>query len=82
MGGFGGLDTQLVRMRLSPGELVKVSGGANSGGDGTVLHNHLVVRPPAVIADTVAEKMSREARAAIVASAVHRGSRRGARAAE
>lgn len=79
--GYGGLDSQLVQMRLSPGEIVKVSNGANSGGEGIVLHNNLVVRS-LVFADEQAAKMSREAKAGIVASAVSRGSRRGGRPAE
>src|SRR6185295_17527165 len=56
VGGFGGLDTKLVRMKLSPGELVKVSNGANSrgrGDEGGGFHGTLIVRPPAVISDDV-----------------------------
>jgi small-conductance mechanosensitive channel len=41
---------------------------------------HLTVRPPAVIADDVAAKASPEAKAALVASAIRRPGRRGARA--
>lgn len=81
VGGFGGLDSQMVRMKLSPGELVRVTNGANSGGgaDGPV-NVALTIRPPAVIADDVMAKSSRDARAAVVATALHRGGRRGARA--
>jgi hypothetical protein len=78
VGGFGGLDSQLVSMKLSPGELVRVSNGANSGGDGDV-HVALTVRPPAVIADEVMARSSPDARAAIVASALRRSGRRGMR---
>jgi hypothetical protein len=78
VGGFGGLDSQLVSMKLSPGELVRVSNGANSGGEGDV-HVALTVRPPAVIADEVMARSSPDARAAIVASALRRSGRRGMR---
>jgi lambda family phage tail tape measure protein len=78
VGGFGGLDSQLVSMKLSPGELVRVSNGANSGGEGDV-HVALTVRPPAVIADEVMARSSPDARAAIVSSALRRSGRRGMR---
>lgn len=82
VGGFGGLDSKLVALRVSPGELVKVTDGANSrgGGRGDV-HVSLVTRP-VVVAEEMAARMSREAKAGLVASALHRGSRRGARAVE
>lgn len=81
--GVGGLDSQYVRMKLSPGELVRVTDGANQGrrggGDGG-FHGTLVVRPPAVVASEVAAKMDRNARASIVASATARPGRRARRA--
>ena len=82
VGGFGGLDSQFVAMKLSPGELVRVTDGAGSqrGDDGVKLA--VTVRPPAVIADEVMAKASREARAAVVATALHRSGRRGGRARE
>jgi hypothetical protein len=79
VGGFGGLDSQLVTMKLSPGELVRVSNGANSGGGQGDVHVALTVRPPAVIADEVMARSSPEARAAIVGSALRRSGRRGSR---
>jgi hypothetical protein len=80
VGGFGGLDSQLVTMRLSPGELVRVSNGANSGGGTGDVQVALTVRPPAVIADEVMARSSPDARAAIVSSAIRRAGRRGMRA--
>jgi hypothetical protein len=80
VGGFGGLDSQLVTMRLSPGEMVRVTDGANSSGGGGDVHVALTVRPPAVIADDVMAKSSPEARAAVVASALRQSGRRGMRA--
>jgi hypothetical protein len=80
VGGFGGLDSQLVTMKLSPGELVRVSNGANSGGAGGDVQVALTVRPPAVIADEVLARSSPAARAAIVSSAIRRSGRRGMRA--
>jgi len=80
VGGFGGLDSQLVTMRLSPGEMVRVTNGANSGGGTGDVHVALSVRPPAVIADEVMAKSSPEARAAVVATALSRSGRRGMRA--
>ncbi|MCE9635812.1 MAG: hypothetical protein K8T90_08915 [Planctomycetes bacterium] len=79
VGGFGGLDSQLVSMKLSPGELVRVTNGANSGGGQGDVHVALTVRPPAVIADEVMARSSPEARAAIVGSALRRSGRRGMR---
>ena len=79
VGGFGGLDSQLVTMKLSPGELVRVSNGANQGGGNGDVHVALTVRPPAVIADEVMARSSPDARAAIVASALRRSGRRGMR---
>ena len=32
VGGVGGLDSQLVAMKVSPGELIRVTDGANSSG--------------------------------------------------
>lgn len=82
VGGFGGLDSQTVRMKLSPGELVRVSDGANRGrGDGGGFHGTLVVRPPAVVANEVAARMDPRAKASIVASATARPGRRADRAA-
>ena len=79
--GYGGLDSKLVALRVSPGELVKVSNGANArGGDGD-LYASVVVRNH-ILADDMARKTSREAKAEIVGTALHRGSRRGARAPE
>jgi hypothetical protein len=80
VGGFGGLDSQLVTMRLSPGEMVRVTDGANSGGGSGDVHVALTVRPPAVIADEVMAKSSPDARAAVVASALRQSGRRGMRA--
>src|SRR5262245_13254291 len=80
VGGFGGLDSQLVTMKLSPGELVRVSNGANSGGATGDVQVALTVRPPAVIADEVMARSSPEARAAIVSSTLRRAGRRGMRA--
>src|SRR5439155_17998434 len=80
VGGFGGLDSQLVTMRLSPGEMVRVTNGANGGGGTGDVHVALSVRPPAVIADEVMAKSSPEARAAVVGSALSRSGRRGMRA--
>jgi len=81
VGGIGGLDSQLVQMRLSPGEMVRVTDGANSrGGDGGPVYVDLSVRPPAVIADDVLARSSPEAKASVVSSAVRRGGRRGERA--
>ncbi|MCG3133028.1 MAG: hypothetical protein HMLKMBBP_00114 [Planctomycetes bacterium] len=65
-------------MKLSPGELVRVTNGANADGEGDV-HVALTVRPPAVIADEVMARSSPEARAAIVGSALRRSGRRGMR---
>lgn len=79
VGGFGGLDSQLVTMRVSPGEVIRVTDGANSRGEGDV-HVALTVRPPAVIADEVMARSSPDARAAIVGSALRRPGRRGMRA--
>ena len=79
VGGFGGLDSQLVTMKVSPGELIRVTDGANSRGEGDV-HVALTVRPPAVIADEVMARSSPDARAAIVGTALQRPGRRGARA--
>jgi hypothetical protein len=67
-------------MRLSPGEMVRVTDGANSGGSSSDVHVALTVRPPAVIADDVMAKSSPEARAAVVASALRQSGRRGMRA--
>lgn len=80
--GTGGLDSQYVRMRLSPGELVRVTDGAAGGrrGDGG-FHGTLVVRPPAVVANEVAARMDPSAKAGIVASATARPGRRAERAA-
>ncbi len=77
--GFGGLDSQLVTMKVSPGEVIRVTDGANSRGEGDI-NVALTVRPPAVIADDVMAKSSPDARAAIVGSALSRPGRRGARA--
>lgn len=79
VGGMGGLDSQLVMLRASPGELVRVTNGANSGTGGEPLHATLVVRPPAVIADEVMAKASPAAKAALVYSSLQRGGRRGSR---
>jgi hypothetical protein len=78
--GFGGLDSQLVSMKLSPGELVRVTNGANAGGGDGPVQVALTVRPPAVIADDVLARSSPEARAAVVGSALRRSGRRGMRA--
>jgi hypothetical protein len=84
VGGLGGLDSKLVRMKVSPGELIRVSDGANSnrGRSGGDFNGTLVVRPPAVIADDVMAKSSREARAEVVGSVLHRSGRRGRRASD
>lgn len=83
VGGFGGLDSQMVRMKLSPGELIRVTNGANrDAGGGGDFRGTIVVRPPAVVADEVAAKMKPEARAGIVAMATSRPGRRGMRAGE
>ncbi|MCK6478567.1 MAG: hypothetical protein HUU06_00300 [Planctomycetaceae bacterium] len=80
--GYGGLDSKLVALRVSPGELVRVSQGANaSAGGGGDLYASVVVRNH-ILADDMARKTSREAKAEIVGTALHRGSRRGARAPE
>jgi hypothetical protein len=81
VGGFGGLDSKMAMLRVSPGELVKVTNGANSrGGDGDIYAS--VVVKNHILADDMARKTSREAKAELVGTALHRGSRRGARAAE
>ena len=67
-------------MKVSPGELIRVTNGANSTGRDGDVHVALTVRPPAVIADDVMARASPEARAAIVGSALRRPGRRGARA--
>ncbi len=82
VGGFGGLDSQLVAMKLSPGELVRVTDGAGSRSSDDGVKLAVTVRPPAVIADEVMAKSSREARAAVVATALQRSGRRGGRARE
>lgn len=82
VGGYGGLDSQLVRMKLSPGELVKVSRGAGSGGDVGPIDVTVVNRPAPVFADEVAARMSSAARAGVVATAVRRPGYRAGRAME
>ncbi len=79
--GYGGLDSKLVALRVSPGELVKVSNGANSRGGSGDLYASVVVRNH-ILADDMARKTSREAKAEVVGTALHRGSRRGMRAQE
>jgi hypothetical protein len=82
VGGFGGLDSKIAALRVSPGELIRVTNGANrGGGEAGDVHVSLVTRP-VVVAEEMASRMSREAKAGLVASALQRGSRRGARAAE
>ncbi len=82
VGGVGGLDSQLVAMKVSPGELIRVTDGANSAGERGDVHVALTVRPPAVIADDVMARASPEARAAVVGTALRRPGRRGMRARE
>jgi hypothetical protein len=82
VGGFGGLDSQLVAMKLSPGELVKVTNGANSGGENGPMAITLVNRPAPVFADEVAARMSGAAKSGLVAAALTRPGRRGFRAGE
>ncbi len=81
VGGMGGLDSKIVALRASPGELVRVSNGANSGGArGGGFSGTLIVQPPAVLADEVERKMRPDAKARIVATATSRPGRRGSRA--
>lgn len=76
----GGLDGRLVQMKLSPGEVMKMTGGGGDrGGDVNV---DLVVRPPAVIADEVMARASSQAKAAVIRKGMSRGGRRGVRAGE
>lgn len=80
VGGSGGIDSQLVALRASPGEMVRVTNGANSAGEYGPVQVALTVRPPAVIADEVMARSSSRARAAVTASALSRPGRRGRRA--
>ena len=79
--GFGGLDSQLAVMRVTPGELIRVTNPGEGGGVGPI-HLTVINRPAAVVADTVAEKMSPEARGMIVATTLRRGGSRARRAPE
>ena len=78
----GGLDSQLVAMKLSPGEVVNVGKGANSYGSDQPITLTVVNRPAPVFADEVASRMSGTAKAGVVASALARPGRRGFRPGE
>ena len=80
VGGSGGLDSQLVALKASPGEMIRVTNGANSYGGDTPIALTVVNRPSPVFADEVAARMSSGARAGVVASALSRPGRRGRRA--
>lgn len=81
MAGFGGLDSKLVALRVSPGELVKVTNGANAGAGGGDVHVTNIIRN-SIAADEILLRSSRETRAAVVATALTRGGRHAPRALE